>query len=307
MTDELCPICQEILIPGCRNENRGGGIILKQDADGIEYAEPCKNMVRVAMRRYMKEVHPLLLEVPLVKDTPLYKHKELDRTKDNLFFSKVEWGTFLAHLKWVLGYKYFSKSFVKIVTDMKLLNIYVGNASLKARLKSQQDEDQLLICNSLEDLLESPDLVIVRLGLITHFNRAAANVLQEALNIRKNMGRPVWLIEPHNKGFQPYRKADFGDTGMPCCNDDVLNYVQQNFETIELETVEGAQIQEEADYTVDGDTVALGDESESLLGEFVSPEEVEQSTDSDVDDLVGPEKSKPKKKAWKKNKSWGDR
>lgn len=306
MTEEnsICPVCNEKLISGCRNEYKGGGIILKEDSDGIEYAVPCKNMIRIGLKRYMQEVHPLLLEVPPVRDTPLYKHKELDRTKDNLFFSSVDWGTFLAHLKWVLGYKYFAGNFVKVVTDMTLLNIYVGNASIRARLKSQIEEDKLLICNSLEDLLESPDLVVVRLGYITHFNRAAANVLQEAINIRRGKGKPTWLVEPPNKAFQPFRKTDFGgDAGMPCCSDEVLNYVQKHFETLALEAVEGVPIEDASEFEMAEDTIALEDSAE-FLNETVEEEApLGGPSNEDVDDLVGPDRSKKRNySSWKKKR-----
>ena len=305
--EEVCQVCGLLYYDGCLNRRNAGGNILKVLDDGREVMQRCPNIKRKKLKSYLDAIDPQLWTQPSNKETPLFNRKEgIDRTQDNLFFEAVRWETFLANLKWVAAFKCWDPQayHIKIITDMTLINVYVGNTSVKARLKEQLSDGTLMICNSLEDLLEGPDLVIIQLGHLKHANRAMANVLQEALMFRRGKALPTWLVEPHDRKFQPFRKTDFGtDEGMPCCSDDSYNYVVEHFETVELEDVEGTvPIEATPLYEEDEESasVSIGEESPSEMMAMVPEEETsepESDVDADVDDLLG-DFDKPKKKKW---------
>lgn len=307
--EETCPVCQHPFYPGCRNRFGGGGNIIRLREDNTEYAETCPNNKRRRLRMYMDRIHPDLWSRPHCRDTPLFSKSEgIDRTKDNLFFPSVDVGTFLAHLKWVAGYKCGPNAFLKYTSDTSLVGIFVGNNSYKSQVRSRI-EDSTFVCNSLEEFLESPDLVIVQLGVLRHSNRAAANVMKETMVLRQRWGKPLWLIEPEDVSYTPYHKTDFGGSeGSPSCDDEVLNYINHHFERVELEVIEEARLHTTVSYEIDEeeDTVSLGEEPLSEFNaavveedELEVSEEPAEDDDSDLSDILK-EGNEPKK--WNKGK-----
>lgn len=313
--EPLCPVCNLKIVPGCRNKNGGGGIIIPLPKEGEwEEARPCPNMRVKKIRDYLQRIHPQILKVPANPKSPLFsKNKGIDRTKDNLFFPTTDWGIFLSNLQWVGIFKCEEHFNFKVTTDMTLINIYVGNTNAKARLPQQRDDGNLLICNSVEDLLTTPDLAIIRLGILVAPNKRAAENLLSCLKLRRSLGLPTWIVEPPNKPFTPYRAGEFGSSsGMASCDDETLDYVNTHFEKVKLGSVPGAKIEEPQYYSEDEetDTVTIGDEAPSEFNQVVEdlPEEFEVPTversedpaddhDPDVDEIMRtPKKSKSKSK-----------
>jgi hypothetical protein len=280
-------------IPGCRNtlDYPSGGSIFEYQGDRL-VSVACPNMRIVSLRQRLIGIDPQFLAVPHYAQTPLFQAGTIDRTRDNLFIRHAHWHSFLAHFKWVIA----SKStgfFVRVVTDMTLLNVYLGHASVKNRLLSQRVEDgELLISNSLEDLLSSPDLVVIRLGHVVHMNRAAANVLREAIMLRLGIGKATWLIEPLEQTFMPQ--------GMPCCDENSLQLVQSTFEEMHLEAAQDeapAYEEHDGDVTVRGVSSPLDDAPEPAP-EDEGESEGESEGDVDANELEAlTAKAKPK---WRK-------
>lgn len=313
MNDEenLCAVCGHTLIAGCKNAVGGGGNIITLTEDGEQMVKLCPNVKRLSIKQYLANIEPRMAKPEILhnKNSPLFQPGELDLTTENMFFRSTNWNVFLSNLKWVAAYKFKRNMFIRVVTDLHLINVYVGNTSVKARLKSQQIEDgPLQICNSLPDLLEGPDLVIIKLGVLTHSNKAAANVLSEALLIRSSVAKPTWVVEPDHKKFEPYQRAEYGTTyGMPSCNEDVLEYLEENFDQLTLEAVEGV----EADVTPAVEmTAEVPEDMDAEMGEAVEgiPDEDEEDeeqpdkdiSDEDMSDLLGEDFDKPD---WMKKKN----
>jgi len=242
----------------------------------------CPNMRVVSLRQRLTEIDPQFLKVPHYAQTPLYQANQVDRTRDNLFIRHVHWLTFLAHFKWVVASKT-SGFFLRVVTDMTLLNVFLGNTSVKNRLHSQRTEDgELLVSNSVEDFLSGPDLAVIRLGHLVHANRAAANMLREALSLRLGLGKATWLIEPLEQTFMPQ--------AMPCCDDSVLALVQSSFEEIHLAAprpVQPAYVEDGDDVTVPG---VPEDTSVDDAADSAPPDEDDQSDqeapDAELDEVI---------------------
>ena len=146
-----------------------------------------------------------------------------DRTLENLFI-KGAWDEVSQHLRWAVGAKHYDSSAFtfKLVNDEMLLRVKLGDFSYGNR--SKQVRDEIVTYNNLTDLIADCSLLVVRLGMLVHSNRAAANVLLEVLNLRAAAAKPTWLIEG---------KVPFGD-GHPFYNYAVGSYIDEHYETINV-------------------------------------------------------------------------
>jgi hypothetical protein len=309
--EAVCVACGKNLIEGCQNAVGGGGnIVTGVTEDGEVLVKMCPNMERIRVRQYLESIEPRMVQkdFPYNRSSPLYQPNELDMTQSNMFFRNTDWNVFLSNLKWVAAYKASKNLYFRVVTDLHIVNVFVGNATLRSRLKSQQVEDgELLICNSLPDLVEPPDLLIIRLGVLTYSNKAAADVLAEVLLLRNAVARPTWVVEPAHKAFEPYSRTDFGTSvGMPSCNENVLEYLVENFDQLELEDVEGvarevipgvAEVAEAPSLEDMAADLEMGEAAEGLVDPDVSDGEF---SDADMDALLGRDSEAEKKKKYKK-------
>lgn len=78
----------------------------------------------------------------------------------------------------------------RITSDREIKEVYVGAHSKSSR----DDDDSRVVFNTIQDLMEFPDLVFVRLNEIKNPNKAAAGALEEALTLRADRGKPTWVI-----------------------------------------------------------------------------------------------------------------
>jgi hypothetical protein len=86
--------------------------------------------------------------------------------------------------------------FLKITSDREIRDVYVGSKS-KANRADPDDK----VYNSLEDLMDLPDLVVVRLNELSYKNKAASGALQEAIMYRVDRDKPTWLFSDTDKPF----------------------------------------------------------------------------------------------------------
>ena len=299
--EQICKVCNMAAVEGCPNtlEQKAGAAILRFIGEDI-YSDVCPNMKIVALRQRLLRIDPQFAGVDHDPTTPLYQRGKLDRTTKNLLLTQTDWVTFLSHFKWVIGCKD-PKFFPRVVTDMTLKQVYMGEASVRSRLPDQREDDSLLTYNSLEDLLASPDLVIIRVGFVVYFNRAMASILLEALMVRDGRGKPTWIVEETGQEFKPYVKDDYGNArGMPCCNDDVLRFVEARFESLQLG--DGSS---QAEVEVHEDGVAVGPSPEAEeerthfepeAAESEAPEEAELDPE---DELINDLTKRPQRKRWR--------
>lgn len=178
-------------------------------------------------------------------ESPLYRptvneagEVEGDRTEENLFL-KGPWSLVCQHLRWVLsGKRLYSQGFrFKIVTNEKLFAVWIGNESYKSR--STEIRNDIETNNRMNDVLEDPTLVILRLDGLVHPNKASANVLLEAIKVREFVYKPLWLVE-NDRYFGP---------GHPSYNDEVGDYIQERFAIVDL--AEGTVVKTKATQAID--------------------------------------------------------
>lgn len=86
--------------------------------------------------------------------------------------------------------------FIKVTSDREIRDVFVGSKSRAAK----GDEDGN-IYNNLEDLVDSPHLIIVRLNELSYKNKAAPGALEEAICYRIDRDKPIWLFSNSLRPF----------------------------------------------------------------------------------------------------------
>lgn len=147
----------------------------------------CSFIKRVAasMPPYIRkaEVLPAHLELPIV------------RAIDQSVYVVATWSDMKAVIKAVM-LKYPNK-LVRVTSDAEIRDVFVGSKS-KASKSADYDGE---VFNNLQDLMDPPDLMVVRLNEMAYKNKAAAGALEEALSYRLDRDKPTWVLSNLDKRF----------------------------------------------------------------------------------------------------------
>jgi len=191
--NEICPHC-----------GGSGFILVPGKGPPVQRLCPCAlerdlidNMER-GMRRLSKQ--PPLIK----KGSPLLKYKD-----DNLWITASKrW--FLPNLRHlVLQQK--PTWYFKVITDSDMMTAWLSSAALKGQEILDPDAMEEAVSFrylTLVDLVEPPELLIIRLGIKAARNVAMPEVFLEALSHRSHVGKPVWVwdtsTQPLDRGHLCY-------------------------------------------------------------------------------------------------------
>ncbi len=143
----------------------------------------------------------------------------LDRTKENLFI-KSRWPALLPHLRLAMGHRYYLNEAYQfaVLTDERIINVFVGNESWKARSGRGHEAN----VNGLKDLVEDPNLVVIRLGFLGWRNIAAPGALKQALMLREAALRPTWVVRESDRECHSW-------------NEEVAAYIQEHHDDVNVD------------------------------------------------------------------------
>ena len=110
--------------------------------------------------------------------------------------------------------------FVKVTSDREIRDVYVGS---KSRAAKGDEEGQ--IYNSLEDLMDPPGLVVVRLNELSYKNKAAPGALEEAICYRMDRDKPTWLFSDVDRAFS---------IGSHAYSESIADVIRSNFPTVNV-------------------------------------------------------------------------
>jgi len=212
MSDEKCKTCGCTPVEGCG----GKGFI----RTGENHCKACPHLY---VKRLRTHLGPLLTKVEHVKGSPLLTPPDLDRTGDNLLIQIKSWEGLLPHLKWALACKGVGFSF-RIITDQDIRDVFVGSRKYKSLPENVREKATTY--NSIVDLVEGPDLLIIQLGILRYKNRAASSVFYESLRIREREYKPTWIIECDGTELATSKVYD----------PTVGEHVEEVYEALEIET-----------------------------------------------------------------------
>jgi len=163
----------------------GGREVVEQDGKLHECVCSFIKRVAASMPPYVRkaEVLPEHLRLPIVKAV------------DQSVYVVAAWSDMKAVIKTVM-LKHPNK-LIRVTSDAEIRDVFVGSKS-KASKSADYDGE---IFNNLQDLMDPPDLMIVRLNEMAYKNKAAAGALEEALSYRLDRDKPTWVLSNVDKRF----------------------------------------------------------------------------------------------------------
>lgn len=175
----------------------GHGYIQKDDGHyGIPEAIRCDCMIEKALLEQSEKAWVHLGKVPVRKRTPLK-----GKCTQNLLISSDK-DSLRLHLRASLAHFCQPEKFIKVVGDHTLMSAWLGGMSLQGRDIADPDFQRDLKVYSLEDLAESPYLLVVRLGTKMARNSAMPEVLVETIEMREHLSRPTWIVQEPDKPLE---------------------------------------------------------------------------------------------------------
>ena len=182
--DPDCPLC-------------GGRGVITLKVKGPPQTKRCACVMRQALINNMNRGWFGLSKSKPVKETPL-----LSQIENNLWVTSGE-NSLKSHLLSV-GLRQKADWYFKVVSDADLITAWLGSYSVKGA--EIFDPDVSVVSSrhmNLVDLIEPPELLIIRLGVKKARNQAMGEVLWEALQHRIHIGKPVWLIDSPDDPLTP--------------------------------------------------------------------------------------------------------
>jgi hypothetical protein len=189
----------------------GGSGVIEKDTKSYECECSLIKRIAAAMPVYIKraEVRKEHLDLPIMGMT----------SKHILVISS--WLDLKAVLKALMISN--PQKLIRVTSDREIRDVYVGSKSRAAR----GDEDGK-IYNSLEDLMDIADLVLVRLNELSYKNKAASGALEEAVSYRVDRDKPTWLFSDTSKPFTQ---------GSHAYSDSVNDIIKTSFRPLRIPTI----------------------------------------------------------------------
>lgn len=175
----------------------GAGYLQKDDGYmGMPYAIPCSCTVKKALNIQAERAWKGMTNVKLSRSSQLKtkvdKNCVVVGSKHDL----------MLNLRSALAYRKKPEEFVKVVSDATLMSAWLSNLQYAQSEIIDPDFQRDIRVQSLEDLAESPSLLIVRLGVKMARNSAMPEVLVETIELREHLSKPTWIVEEPNRPLQ---------------------------------------------------------------------------------------------------------
>lgn len=174
----------------------GFGYLQIEGPRGIPQAKQCDCVLDKVLAVQAEKAWKNLSIVPIKKSTELlkYQNKNLLITSDRDSL-RIQLRTFFAKVR-------NPSLFFKVVGDHTLMSAWLGSIHAQGVAVADPDFQRDLKVFSLEDLAESPHILIVRLGTKRARNVAMPEVLVETIEIREHLNKVTWLVEEPSKPLE---------------------------------------------------------------------------------------------------------
>jgi hypothetical protein len=192
---------------GCDKCYGTGYLDAGTDARGIPLTKPCACQIARDTVRNVNRGWAGLSSAPKIEKSPLSDH-----TGTNLYVTATD-DSLRAHLRHVAlrAGPYWG---FKVVTDSDLMTAWLSPIGLVG--KEILDPDAATVSTekaTLVDLVDPPELLVIRLGVKSARNVATPEVLLEALYHRAHVGKPTWVVDQPTRRFDPSHLA-FSKDGL---------------------------------------------------------------------------------------------
>lgn len=195
----------------CKNCHDFGYIQVDDGHYGIPQAIPCSCTLKKALGVQAQKAW-VGLEVVPIKKTSLLKGK----VRENVVITAHK-GELMLHMRSALAHHARPEEFVKVVSDATLISAWLSNLARSDSEIIDPDFKRDVRVATLEDLAESPTLLVIRLGVKTARNSAMPEVLAETIELRQHLGKPTWLV------VEPEKPLEEGHISWSRAVDDALD------------------------------------------------------------------------------------
>lgn len=118
--------------------------------------------------------------------------------------------------------------YIKITTDLEIKNVGVGGMSRVSR-----GEEGGEVYNTIQDLVDSPSLLIIHLNQLGYKNKAASGFLEEAINSRIDRNKPIWLVSDKHKPFGPHAYS---------YSQSIIDLINSTFRKVDVPSISSASM-----------------------------------------------------------------
>ena len=180
----------------CKKCNGFGYVQVDEGYNGMPQAIQCDCVIDKSLKNQAERAWTNLSLVP-IKETSLLDGEN----RKNLLISSTR-DMLRLHLRTAFFKIRNPSLFLKVVGDHTLMSAWLGSLHAQGVAVADPDFQRHLKVYSLEDLAESPDLLVIRLGTKMARNSAMPEVLVETLEMREHLNRPTWLVEEPSKPLE---------------------------------------------------------------------------------------------------------
>lgn len=182
---------------GCEKCYHTGAIEVGTNDVGVPVTRPCSCQIAQDIARNVNRAWANLIAAPQIESSPL---RELTGT--NVYITATD-TSLRAHLRHV-GLRMGPMWGFRVHTDADLMTAWLAPIAIAG--KEILDPEATAVSTekaTLVDLVEPPELLILRLGVKSARNSAMGEVLLEALQHREHIGKPVWVVDQPTRPFDP--------------------------------------------------------------------------------------------------------
>jgi hypothetical protein len=177
------------------------------DARGIPLTKPCPCQIAKDTVRNVNRAWAGLTSAPRLDRSPLTRY-----TGKNVYITATD-ATLRAHLRHV-GLRNGPYWGFKVVTDSDMMTAWLSPIGLVGKEILDPDSASVSIEKAtLVDLVDPPELLVIRLGVKSARNSAMGEVFLEALYHRSHVGKPTWVVDQPARRFDPSHLA-FSEDGL---------------------------------------------------------------------------------------------
>jgi hypothetical protein len=168
-----------------------------------------------------------LAAAPKINSSPLISY-----ANRNAYITASDF-TFRSHLRHV-GIRQGRNWSFCVSSDADLITAWLANVAFSGReILDPEATSVSLEKFTLVDLVEPPDLLIIRLGVKSTRNVAMPEVFLEAISHRHHIGKPTWVVDQSGSRFE---------VGHLCFSDSAVDILKK-WDYFELESMESEKTQ----------------------------------------------------------------
>lgn len=269
---------------GCEKCFGTGALDAGTDKYGVPLTKPCICQIVRDRIANVNRAWRGMSSAAKVESSPLGDH-----TEKNLYITASD-DSLRSHLRY-LGLRTHAQWYFKVIADSDMMTAWLSPVALLG--KEILDPEAASVSSekaTLVDLVDPPELLVVRLGVKSARNAAMPEVLLEALNHRAHVQKPTWVVDQPSRRFNPSH-ISFSDEVLYHISGWTHVTLDEVRPGLDLEMIGGSGPDQTASMTPSTEAPVMGG-GLSLSGMYGSPGATRSNTTRLEKPVVEPKKRK---------------